>query len=66
MDLDEPKDSDDAFDIKGLKFIVDKEFMEKAEKIKIDFTGMGFHLDSNIDLGPSGCGGCGEGGGCHE
>ncbi len=64
MALDEPKDTDDSFDIKGLKFVVDKEFMEKAETIKIDFTGMGFHLDSNIDLGQGGgCGGCGESGG---
>lgn len=64
MALDEPKDTDDAFDVKGLKFVVDKEFMEKAETIKIDFTGMGFSLDSNIDLGQGGgCGGCGEEGG---
>ena len=36
-----------------------KEVMEKAELIKIDFTGMGFSLDSNIDLGEAGCGSCG-------
>jgi hypothetical protein len=60
MALDEPKNSDDSFDVKGHKFVVDKEFMEKAERIKIDFTGMGFHLDSNMDLGAGadGCGGC--------
>ena len=66
MALDEPKDTDDEFDIKGLKFVVDKEFMEKAEQIKIDFTGMGFHLDSNIDFGPSACGSCGSGGSCGD
>jgi hypothetical protein len=33
--------------------------MQKAEQIKIDFTGMGFHLDSNMDLGAPDCGGCG-------
>ncbi len=65
MALDEPKDSDDTFDIKGLKFVVDKDFMEKAQTIKIDFSGMGFQLDSNIDLGgQSGCGGCGSSGTC--
>ena len=67
MALDEPKDNDDSFDVKGLKFVVDKDFMKKAENIKIDFTGMGFHLDSNIDMGESsGCGSCGSGGTCGD
>jgi len=67
MALDEPKDTDDNFDVKGLKFVVDKDFMGKAENIKIDFTGMGFHLDSNMDMGEnSGCGGCGSGGTCGD
>lgn len=66
MALDEPKDSDDTFDVKGHKFVVDKEFMEKAETIKIDFTGMGFHLDSNIDLGQGGCAGCGSDSSCGD
>lgn len=67
MALDEPKDTDDTFDVKGLKFVVDKEFMGKAENIKIDFTGMGFHLDSNIEMGgDSGCGSCGSGGSCGD
>ncbi len=65
MALDEPKDSDDTFDVKGLKFVVDKEFMEKAEEIKVDFSGMGFQLDSNLDLGGGdGCSGCGTSGTC--
>jgi iron-sulfur cluster assembly protein len=67
MALDESKDTDDDFDVKGLKFVVDKEFMEKAETIKIDFTGMGFNLDSKIDLGSAdGCGSCGSGGSCGD
>ncbi len=65
MALDEPKDSDHLFDVKGLKFVADKVFMEKAQKIKIDFNGMGFSLDSGIDLGQgSGCGSCSSGGSC--
>ena len=31
MALDEPKDTDDVFDIEGFKYIVDKEFMKEAE-----------------------------------
>lgn len=66
MALDEPKDSDDLFDVKGLKFVVDKEFMEKAQLIKIDFNGMGFSLDCGMDMGQGGssCGGCSSSGSC--
>ena len=62
MALDEPKNTDDTFEVKGLTFVVDKTFMEDAKSIKIDFSGMGFQLDSNIDIGgDSGCSGCGSG-----
>ena len=58
MALDEPKETDDVFDIDGFKYIVDKEFLIKATPIKVDFSEMGFKLDSWIDLG-AGCSGCG-------
>lgn len=64
MALDEPKDTDDTYDVKGLKFVVDKEFMAQAQNIRVDFTGMGFSLDSNLDLGQPGCSGCGSDGTC--
>jgi hypothetical protein len=53
-----PKDTDDVFDIDGFKYIVDKEFLIKATPIKVDFSEMGFKLDSGIDFG-AGCSGCG-------
>ena len=59
MALDESKDTDQVFEIDGFKYIVDKEFMEKAKPINIDFSGMGFKLDCGIDFG-SGCSGCGS------
>jgi Fe-S cluster assembly iron-binding protein IscA len=60
MALDEPKATDDVFDIDGFQYIVDKDFMEKAKPIKVDFSEMGFKLDSGIDFGSgSGCSGCG-------
>ena len=37
MALDEPKDNDDVFDIGEFKYIVEKELMEQAKPIKIDF-----------------------------
>ena len=58
MALDEPKETDDTFEVKGLTFIADKDFMESAKTVKIDFTGMGFQLDSSIKLGQSDCSGC--------
>ena len=64
MALDEPKDSDDVYEVKGFKLVVDKTFMQQAKMIKIDFTGMGFSLDSKLDLGGSDCGSCGSAGSC--
>lgn len=63
MALDEPKDTDDIFDIDGFKYLVDKEFMKKATPIKVDFSEMGFKLDCGIDFG-SGCSGCGTTSSC--
>jgi iron-sulfur cluster assembly protein len=45
MALDESKETDRVFEIDGFTYIVDKEFMEKAKPIKIDFSGMGFKLE---------------------
>lgn len=64
MALDEPKDTDDTYDVKGFKLVVDKDFMKQAKMIKIDFSGMGFHLDSKLDLGQSDCSSCGTHGSC--
>jgi iron-sulfur cluster assembly protein len=61
MALDEPKDTDEAYEIDGFKYIIDKEFLGKAQPIKIDFSGMGFKLECAVDFsaGSSGCSGCG-------
>ena len=53
MALDEPKDSDENYEIKGYKYIVDKNFMKKAKSIKIDYTTYGFKLSSNMDFNSS-------------
>ena len=63
MALDEPNDTDESFDVDGYKYIVNKEFMEKAKPIKVDFHMYGFKLDCNMDFGP-GCTSCGTQGGC--
>ena len=53
MALDELKDTDDLYEVDGLKYIVDKEFMEQSKPIKVDFKHFGFKLTSGIDLGAS-------------
>ena len=57
MALDEPNDNDEVYDISGFKYVVDKELLEKAKPIKIDFMGMGFHITSSMVF-ESGCGVC--------
>ena len=63
MALDEPKDSDMVFDIEGFTYIADKNFMDKAKSVKVDFIEYGFKLTSNLELGPT-CGGCGSNESC--
>ncbi|MBI5844702.1 MAG: hypothetical protein HZB23_08545 [Deltaproteobacteria bacterium] len=48
-------------DINGFTYLVDKEFMEQAKPIKIDFSPMGFELSSGLEIAAGGCksGSCG-------
>jgi len=65
MALDEPKDTDNVYDVNGFQFIVDKEFYEKAKPVTVDFLGYGFKISSSIDFGQaSACGSCGSSSGC--
>jgi hypothetical protein len=57
MALDEPKDTDEVYDIDGFKYIVNKDFLEKAKPIKVDFLEIGFKLTSSLEL-QAGCQGC--------
>ena len=60
--LDESTESDLTFKIDGITFVVNKDLMEKARPIKVDFidSGMrkGYSIESNLSTGnnPS-CGG---------
>ena len=63
MALDEPRDNDDEFEIDGFKYLVNNEFMGKAQPIKVDFMQVGFKITSGIDLG-AGCSSCGTKGSC--
>jgi len=51
--LDEPKETDDSFEIGGVTYIVDKEFLEKVTPVKIDYLetpAEGFLVTGNIDF----------------
>ncbi|MCP4747166.1 MAG: hypothetical protein GY874_13655 [Desulfobacteraceae bacterium] len=60
MALDAPKETDEVYEIDGFSYCVNKEFLERATPIKIDFHVYGFKLDCAIDFGP-GCTSCGTG-----
>ena len=65
MALDEPKDTDNVYDVNGFQFIMDKEFDEKAKPVTVDFLGYGFKISSSIDFGPaSACSSCGSNTSC--
>ncbi len=64
MALDELKESDLSYDIGGFQYVVEKEFMEQAKPIVVDFTAMGFKITSSIDLGPGCSGSCDSADGC--
>ncbi len=59
MALDEPKEDDETFKKDGLTFIINKEILELAKPIALDFIstpqGSGFRLTSSLDAASS-CG----------
>jgi len=60
MALDEPRENDDIHEFNGYKFIIDKNLQEKAQPIKVDFSGFGFRIDCAMEFGTAaGCSGCG-------
>ena len=63
MALDEPKESDNVYDVNGFQFIMDKDFDEKAKPVSVDFLGYGFKINSSIEFDSS-CSGCGTNSGC--
>jgi len=60
MALDEPKKEDEVFDEKGTKFIIDKDLLNQAKPINVDFVeterGSGFKLTSSLQPTEGGCG----------
>jgi Fe-S cluster assembly iron-binding protein IscA len=66
--LDDPTDQDKVFDDNGYSFCVNSELFDAARKITVDFSDLGFAVQSELQLdsgcAPSCCSSCG--GGCAE
>ncbi len=55
MALDEPNDADQQFDVDGYQYVVNKDFLERAKPIKVDFHMYGFKLDCSLQFNAGGC-----------
>ena len=59
MALDEPREEDEVFTDRGLKYMIEKNLYNSAKPIKVDYIngamGAGFSISSNMQLGSS-CG----------
>jgi len=53
--LDEQKDNDNLYDVKGFQFLVDKNLMETVAPIELDMTEGGFIIRSSLQLAAGGC-----------
>jgi len=63
MVIDEKKDAAMVVKVAAFEFLVEREFLKKAQPISVDFKGEGFRVTSNIELG-GGCEGCGSTSSC--
>ena len=62
MVLDEPKDTDDNYEVDGLTYLLDKDLSTQSGGVKVDYVDngwqQGFVISSTNPLGDGG-GGCG-------
>jgi Fe-S cluster assembly iron-binding protein IscA len=62
MALDEPKEIDEVFNESGLTFLINKELLDSAKPINVEFVetprGSGFSVTSGLTNKDSGCGSC--------
>lgn len=62
--LDELNDMDEVFEFNGYKFIANKELLSQAQPVTVDFKGVGFQIDSNLQMSGGGCSSCSTDGSC--
>ena len=61
--LDEPNDMDEVYEFSGFKFIANKDLLNQVQPVTVDFKGVGFQIDANLQMG-GGCTSCGTAGSC--
>ena len=61
--LDDAHESDSIRTAGGFQFIMEKEILEQAQPVKIDYAGMEFRISSSLEIG-NGCRDCGSAGSC--
>ncbi len=64
MALDESKDTDEKFEDNNITYVIDKNLFEEIKPIKVDYSSMGFKIDSNMKQKPknSSCSSCSSSG----
>ncbi|MBF0117771.1 MAG: hypothetical protein HQK79_02985 [Desulfobacterales bacterium] len=65
MALDEPKNTDNVYNVDGFSYLIDKAFLDKIKSVKVDFLNSRFQLTSEVVFWQTQAGGCpSAGGGC--
>ncbi|MDA3895304.1 MAG: hypothetical protein PF482_04035 [Desulfobacteraceae bacterium] len=55
---------DEIFEFNGYKFIANKDLLSQTQPITVDFKGVGFQIDSNLQMSGGGCSSCSTDGSC--
>ncbi|SLM31363.1 HesB-like domain protein [Desulfamplus magnetovallimortis] len=63
MALDDKSGNDSVHEVEGIEYLMDSKLLDEAKPVEIDYSGMGFHLKSSLQLS-SGCSSCGTKGSC--
>jgi Fe-S cluster assembly iron-binding protein IscA len=63
MAVDEKTPKDKVFEYKGVEYVMDRELLDQAKPVRVDYSNNGFRLESSLKLS-SGCSSCGTKGSC--
>ena len=64
MAVDNKQESDQTFTFSGVEYLIEKELLEKAHPVEIDFAVNGFKISSSLKFEGGGCAGCGSSSNC--
>ena len=64
MALDQVRATDQVYDIEGATYVINRDFLEKAQPLRIDHGPNGFEISSPVDLRTLACSGCKASGKC--